>query len=104
MAPFWRDVSTKLAGHVLERKVSVCPYVDLRMMEGESFFDRLGPNTRHQIRRSQKLYGAIEIQIADDQMADQVRPIAGGEEVPAEAQSDDADLQVRVKGAEILLR
>ncbi len=66
MAPFWRDVSTKLAGHVLERKISVCPYVDLRMMEGETFFDRLGPNTRHQIRRSQKLYGAIEIQIADD--------------------------------------
>jgi len=66
VTPFWRDVSTKLAGHVLERKISVCPYVDLRMMEGESFFDRLGPNTRHQIRRSQKLYGAIEIQIADD--------------------------------------
>ncbi len=69
VAPFWRDVSTKLADHVLERKISVCPYVDLRMIEGESFFDRLGPNTRHQIRRSQKLYGTIEIQIADDLMA-----------------------------------
>ena len=64
--PFWRDIAANLDARVLLRKTSVCPYVDFRMIEGESFFDRLGPNTRHQIRRSQRLYGAIETQVADD--------------------------------------
>ncbi len=67
--PNWRDIAGNLDTDVLVRKASVCPFVDLRKIEGASFIDQLSSNTRHQVRRSQKLYGAIETEIADDLMA-----------------------------------
>ena len=64
--PHWKDMAACLAGTVQVRKSEVCPYLDLRAVGGGPVLDHLSRNTRHQIKRSRKLYGNIQIEAAAD--------------------------------------
>ena len=65
VAPQWRNMAEGLGAQVLARKSSVCPFLDLREIGGK-ILDQFGYNTRHQIRRSLRLYGSVECEVAKD--------------------------------------
>ena len=51
------------AGSVCVRTVRAAPFVDLDRLgrDGEGFLDRLGRSTRQQLRRSDRLYGSLQV-------------------------------------------
>jgi len=59
----------RTAGHVAEHSARTAPYVDFSLLSPEQpFMDRLSRNTRHQLRRSNRLYathGSLKLERAD---------------------------------------
>lgn len=64
--PALEGPAAALGYRVLSLQRSRCPYVDLAALGTDSYLDRLGPNTRQQLRRAHRLYGGPGLDAATD--------------------------------------
>jgi len=62
----WLALAVSAGGLVVSEKCSPCHYVDMRRLADRQYLSTLSRQTRHQIRRSLRLYGVPRLQFAGD--------------------------------------